>query len=191
MLGRLLLFALVALAAAPTALADGGSAPVAAEGVVAPGGKIRYLTLANGRSTTVNASRPNGVVIRWRDIRGHWAIPGVTIDGTAGGLSGDGRTLVLIRPQTAPVPRRSVFQVVRTSDLAPLHRVVLKGNFDFDPLSPNGSRLYLIQHVSQQNLSHYVVRAYDLARQRLLPGRIADRAQRGWVMAGYPLARAT
>jgi hypothetical protein len=193
MLRRLLPLVLVALVTAPAAFGDGGGgAPLASEGVVvAPGGKIRYATLANGRSTTVNASRLNGVVLRWRDIRGHWGIPGVTVGGVAGGLSGDGRTLVLVPSQTAPLPTRSVFQVVRTSDLAPLQRVVLKGIFDFDALSPDGSRLYLIQHVSQQNLSHYVVRAYDLARRRLLPGRIADRTQRGWVMAGYPLARAT
>jgi hypothetical protein len=191
MLRRLLPLALLALVAVPVALADGGTAPIAPEGVLAPGGKIRYLTLANGRSTTVNASRSNGVVIRWRDIRGHWGIPGVTINGTAGGLSSNGRTLVLIRPQTAPVVTRSAFLVVRTSDLAPLQRVVLKGNFSFDVLSPDGSRLYLIQYVSQRNLSRYVVRAYDLAHRRLLPGRIADRTQRGWVMAGYPVARAT
>jgi hypothetical protein len=191
MLGRLLPFALVALVAAPIALADGGSAPVAAEGVVAPGGKIRYATLTNGRSTTVNASRTNGVVIRWRDIRGHWAVPGVAFDGTAGGLSGDGRTLVLVQARTAPIPTRSVFQVVRTTDLAPVQRVVLKGNFAFDALSPDGSQLYLIQRVSQQNLSRYVVRAYSLDRRRLLPGRIADRTQRGWVMAGYPVTRGT
>jgi hypothetical protein len=192
MLRRLLPLALVSLVVVPAALADGGGgAPISSEGVVAPGGKIRYLAVANGRSTTVNASHLNGVVLRWRDIRGHWGIPGVTINGVAGGLSGDGRTLVLVRAQTAPAPTRSVFLVVRTSDLAPLQRVVLKGSFDFDALSPDGSRLYLIQHVSQRNLSRYVVRAYDLARRRLLPGRIADRTQRGWVMAGYPLARAT
>jgi hypothetical protein len=191
MLRRLLPLVLVALVAVPTALADGGTAPIASNGVLTPNGKIRYLTLASGRSTTVNASRPNGVVVRWRDLRGHWAVPGVAFDGTAGGLSGDGRTLVLIRPQTARLPTSSAFMVVRTSDLAPLQRVVLRGNFEFDALSPDGSRLYLIERVSQQNLSRYVVRAYDLVRGRLLPGRIADRTQRGWVMAGYPVTRAT
>lgn len=190
MLRRLLPFA-VALVAVPTAFADGGSAPVAAEGVLAPGGKIRYAALTNGRSTTVNASHLNGVVIQWRDIRGRWQIPGVAFDGTAGGLSGDGRTLVLMRLQTAPIPTRSVFQVMRTSDLAPVQRVVLNGNFAYDALSPDGSRLYLIEHVSSSNLSRYIVRAYALDERRLLPGRIADRTQRGWVMAGYPVTRAT
>ena len=192
MLRRLLPIALVALAVPAAALADGGAAPIAARGVIAPGGKIRYATLTpNSRSTTVNASRLNGVVVRWRDIRGRWAVPGVTLDGTPGGLSGDGRTLVLMRPERVPFPTRSVFQVVRTSDLAPLQRVVLKGNFAFDALSPDGSRLYLIQRVSQQNLSRYIVRAYALDERRLLPGAIADKAQRGWVMAGYPVRRVT
>jgi hypothetical protein len=191
MLRRLLPLVVVVLVAAPSALADGGSAPVAAEGVLGPGGKVRYATLTNGGSTTVNASHPNGVVIRWRDIRGRWAVPGVAFDGTAGGLSGDGRTLVLMRISTAPVQTRSVFLVLRTRDLAPLRRIVLKGNFAFDALSPDGSRLYLIQHVSQQNLTRYVVRAYALDQHRLLPGVIADRTQRGWVMAGSPVTRAT
>jgi hypothetical protein len=190
-LRHLLPLGLISLVVVPAALADGATAPISSEAVVAPGGKIRYLSLENGRSTTVNAGHLNGVILRWRDIRGRWGIPGVTIDGAPGGLSGDGRTLVLVRPQTGPVPTRSVFLVVRTSDLAPLQRVVLRGTFEFDALSPDGSRLYLIERVSQRNLSRYVVRAYDLARRRLLPGRIADRTQRGWVMAGYPVARAT
>src|SRR5205085_2238306 len=51
--------------------------------------------------------------------------------------------------------------------------------------------LYLIQHVSATNLDRYLVREYDLFADRLLPGAIADRTQRGWVMQGAPLARAT
>jgi hypothetical protein len=92
---------------------------------------------------------------------------------------------------TAPVQTRSVFLVVRTRDLVPLRRIVLTGNFAFDALSPDGSRLYLIEHVAQQDLTRYVVRAYAVDQGRLLPGVIADRAQRGWVMAGYPVTRAT
>ena len=191
MLRRLLPLAVVALVAAPVALADGGAATVAASPLLAPGGKTHYVALTSGRTTTLNLSRRNGVVIRWRDIRGRWNIPGVTLNGAPGGLSADGRTLVLVHLPTAPVPTRSVFQVVRTRDFAPLRRIVLKGSFSYDALSPDGSRLYLIQHVSQQNLSRYVVRAYALDQGRLLPGRIADRTQRGWVMAGYPVARVT
>jgi hypothetical protein len=52
------------------------------------------------------------------------------------------------------------------------------------------SRLYLVQYLHGQ-LDHYVVRAYDLHGDRLLPGRIADRTQRSWVMQGSPVTRTT
>jgi hypothetical protein len=130
-------------------------------------------------------------LLRARSLRGAWAVPGVALDGTPGGLSSDGETLVLARPSRLDYPRWSDFRVVRTRDLAPVQRVRLRGSFSYDALSPDGSRLYLIQHVKDPNLTRYVVRVYDLVRRRLLPGRIADRAQRGWVMAGWPVTRAT
>jgi hypothetical protein len=34
------------------------------------------------------------------------------------------------------------------------------------------------------------VRAYDIASNTLLPGRVADRTQKNWVMEGYPISRA-
>src|SRR5207237_9095212 len=84
---------------------------------------------------------------------------------------------------------KSPFLIVDTKTLQTRGYVTLKGDFAFDALSPDARTLYLIQHVSRDDLSHYVVRAYDLEADRLLPGAIADRAQRGWVMAGYPMAR--
>src|SRR5919199_303279 len=84
MIRRLLPLVVGALVAAPVALADGGPAPTAAYGVLGPGGKIRFATLLSGRHTTVNASRTNGVVLRWRDVRGRWGVPGVASDGTDG-----------------------------------------------------------------------------------------------------------
>jgi hypothetical protein len=85
----------------------------------------------------------------------------------------------------------SRFLLVDTDDLAPRSTISLKGTFGFDALSPDGSRLYLIQHMSTDDINHYVVRAYDLAAGRLLPGRIADRTQKGWVMQGFAVNRAT
>ena len=55
MLRRLLPFVVVALAAAPAALADGGSAPPATqsgEGVLAPGGGVRYVAVPSGPTPT-------------------------------------------------------------------------------------------------------------------------------------------
>jgi hypothetical protein len=39
--------------------------------------------------------------------------------------------------------------------------------------------------------THYIVRSYDLRKDRLVDGRIADKTQQGWVMSGYPMTRAT
>src|SRR5207237_417148 len=52
MLRRLLPLALVALVVVPAALADGSPAPPAADGVLAPGGKARYLAV-NDRGRTM------------------------------------------------------------------------------------------------------------------------------------------
>lgn len=49
----------------------------------------------------------------------------------------------------------------------------------------------LIEHSSTTNTDKYTVRAYNLEQRRLLPGVIADRTQRGWIMQGIPIARAT
>ena len=52
----------------------------------------------------------------------------------------------------------------------------------------DGRMLYLIEHRSS-DLQHYVVRAYDLGAQQLVPGRIADKAQSSWVMARWVNSR--
>jgi hypothetical protein len=70
---------------------------------------------------------------------------------------------------------------------------VLRGSFSLDALSPDGSRLYLIQYEygSQGDLTDYVVRDYDLHTGRLVPGKIADRSEHEQAMAGTPLTRTT
>jgi hypothetical protein len=67
----------------------------------------------------------------------------------------------------------------------------LAGRYAYDALSPDGKTLYLTQYVDKDNAERYVVRAYDLEHQRLLPGRIADRTQRSWVMEGFATTRTT
>jgi hypothetical protein len=192
MLRRLLPLAVLALVAAPMALADGPPVPSGADGVLAPGGKVRYLAVSDRGQTMVEQIQVAGVhLLRAKSLPGTWTVPGVALDGTAGGLSADGKTLVLSGPVAWGEAKWSDFEVVRTNNLASVQRVHLRGSFSYDALSPDGSRLYLIQHVQDPMLSRYVVRAYDLLRGRLLPGRIADRAQRAWVMTGYPLTRAT
>jgi hypothetical protein len=122
-----------------------------------------------------------------------WGVPMVTLNSGLGGLSTNGRVLVLsdnVQP-TGTLRSRSRFAVVDTKTLSVSRLVSLPGDFSFDALSPQGKTLFLIDHVSKQDVTKYQVRAYDLGAGRLLPRVIADKTQKGWVMSGMPVTRAT
>ena len=192
------LFALTFLSAA--AAADGGPTPGTVEGGAGVlGSDVRYVTVGTGRETTLEAVQLNGgKVVRWTNLPGSWGIPAVTFDGTTGGLAKNRSRLVLGQNGFGTCTKVRCTMLRTTSHFAifnpkTLSRkiVALKGDFAFDALSPNGRMLYLIEHRSSTNLTRYLVRGYDLTRSRLLPGAIADRTQRGWVMTGTPVSRAT
>jgi hypothetical protein len=186
---------LVALVLVPTALAAGpspGVAQDASQGVQLPEGDVSYVAESNGAGTTLRAVRESdGRVLLERSWRASWGIPLVTFDGTTGGLSPDGRVLVLAdASQYSGTLRASTrFLVVDTGTLRTRAQLELRGDFGYDALSPDGKTLYLVRHLSSADGFRYVVRAYDLAHNRLLPGRIADRTQRDWLMQGFPLDR--
>ena len=189
---RLAVLALCVFASsAPAALAD-GPMPFAVQGgpgVVSPDGSLRYLTLGTGSNTVLaEVQTKDGMLRNETTLLGSYGIPAITWD-LAGGLSRDGRTLVVGTPAFTTTTSR--FLVLDTRTLRVRNGIVLEGSFAFDALSPDASRVYLIQHTEAKygDDSHYVVRAYDLRTNALLPGRVADRTQKSWVMDGYPLAR--
>src|SRR5436190_1451998 len=75
-------------------------------------------------------------------------------------------------------PTESRFLFVDPKTLSLRKEAVLGGDFSYDALSPDGGRLYLIQHRNVLDQIHYVVRAYDVRSETLLPGRVADRTQK-------------
>jgi hypothetical protein len=188
--------ALALFVLAPAARADGPQASPGLiqgwTGVTAAGLSFRFVTLPAGNSTVLaQVRRSTGRVWGFRSFAGFWGIPQIANDGTAGGLSRDGKVVVLARWDPRSYARRSSqFLLVSTRSFRVWRRVTLKGDFDFDALSPGARTLYLIEHVSTSDLTRYRVRAYDLAEQRLLPRVVADRRQAGWTMQGYPVTRA-
>lgn len=124
---------------------------------------------------------------RHATVSGSYGIPTMITANTTLGLFRDGSRFVL---QSTGIQTHTSFVVVRVSDFRVAQTISLDGSYAFDALSPNGRMLYLIEHRSS-DLQHYVVRAYDLEAQRLLPGRIADKTQASWLMQGYPVARVT
>jgi hypothetical protein len=200
MLRRLVvsLVALAALTLAPAAVADGGGpSPGLMDGwtgVTTVRTPLRFISLPFGRGTMIVATQKNGGrAVVWRQLRGHWGVSMVAADGTTGGLSRDGRLLVLAewsppRNGLRPISR---FMLLNAKTLGVWRTLTLRGDFAFDALSPGGRTLYLIKHVPGKDLSRYQVRAYDFATSRLEPRVIADRRQASWVMRGYPLRRVT
>jgi hypothetical protein len=167
-----------------------GPWPGLAQGVTSAQTGVRYTASRSDGQTVVRATRAGRVLASVR-LDGFWGIPAVTSTGVAGGLSPDGRLLVLSEPPSYEGLRsHSRFQVLSAATLSPEQSIVLDGEFGFDVLSPDARTLYVIQHRSRADLVSYVVRGYDLRQDRLLPGVIVAKGE-GATMRGYPVARAT
>ncbi len=181
----------IALVGAGAALGV-GPWPGLAVGVTASDGSVRFVARTAGSSTVVTATRVRDhQALRVARVEGTFGIPAVTVNGAPGGLSADGRTLVLAEtPSFQALRRQSRFVVLSTATLRPIRTVSLRGDFGFDALSPDARTLYLIQHRSTTAVS-YSVRAFDLRSFQLLPRPIVDKTEVDQSMSGYPVARAT
>ncbi len=189
-----LVAALVAVLVPAAARADGLPVlgiDVGSTGVASSSGGFRYVTVPAGSRTIVErVAQHGGQVLAWRSLRGNFTIPAVAYDGSAGGLSADGTTLVLIEPRTS-FPRAATKLLVLSSDgLKPLRAVKLKGDFSFDAVSPDGTWLYFIHYISPNDPTRYLVQAYDMRRGRLIAKPIIDPDEPGEKMRGNPLSRA-
>jgi DNA-binding beta-propeller fold protein YncE len=161
-------------------------------GVVAHSGDTRYVTVpANGNTIVARVNPHGGRILASRLLRGTFTIPAVAYDGSAAGLSADGRTLVLIQPRASFPRAQTPLMVVDAQRLRTLQVVRLDGDFSFDAVSPRGSLVYLIEYTSPTDPTRYRVRAYDLAADRLLARPVVDPREPGEKMGGSPLTRAT
>ncbi|MDX6369467.1 MAG: hypothetical protein QOG93_969 [Gaiellaceae bacterium] len=163
-----------------------------ATGVAIPGGPDRYVTIPAGSNTILaRVSQDGGRILASRLLQGTFTIPAVAYDGSAGGISGDGRTLVLISSRTTFPRAQTTFALIDTPQLAPRGRITLQGDFSFDAISPRGASLYLIQYTSALDPTQYLVRNYDLTARRLVTAPVVDPHEPGEKMRGQPLTRAT
>jgi hypothetical protein len=181
---------------AAVAAADGGGASpgvvFGSPGVLSNDGKLRYLALMAGRGTLVEAVTTRGArVAQARFLRGWYGVPAVAYDGSTGGLTRNGRRLVLASPP--PSARRPVtrFLVLDPRTLRTRALLRLRGNFAFDAISPGGSLLYLIQYLGQPGPAgqRYAVRALNLNTRKLYRGSIVDRREPNEKMTGTAVTR--
>jgi hypothetical protein len=198
--------------AAPEADAKGLGPTAAPDGVTVAGSPYRYVSLhpntAGAPTVVERIDRDGGRVDRWWYLRGNYYIPAVAYDGSGGGLSVDGRSLVLTRFKFGYPPRETRFAVLDTAlHLRPhrheqnkprhaISRIDLPGYFSFDAISPDGSTIYLIEHGLSADrkavrFAEYEVRAFDVESGRLLPEPIVDPDEPEERMEGLPVSRAT
>jgi hypothetical protein len=185
--------ALVAALVPAAARADGLPVlgiDVGNSGVSSSSDAVRYVTIPAGSKTIVErVAQRGGQVLAWRSLRGTFTIPAVAYDGSAGGLSADGTTLVLIEPRTSFPHAATKLLVLNSDGLKPLRAVKLQGDFSFDAVSPDGSWLYFIHYISPNDPTRYLVQAYDMRRGRLMAKPIIDPDEPGEKMRGNPLSR--
>jgi hypothetical protein len=187
------LAALVLVVPATPTAADGLPLPVedSPNGVVSHDRLNRYLTVSLGGRTAVIAQRAkDGAVTSRTDLPGRFGVPLVAYDSTAGGVSANGRTLVLVRPRAGFPRATTTFAVMATKPFVRLRRIIrLRGDFSYDALSPDGRSLFLINYISPGDPTKYRVRVYDLARNRLDPKPIVDPREPPDEMNGLPVTR--
>jgi hypothetical protein len=190
-------FALVAmclgLAAPGVALGAGGPvAPIQGQGngISVAASPYRFVALGAGPRTVVQALSRSGPVRSSIRVPGSYGIPGVGYNGSTTGLSADGGTLVLASMFGNNTPRTTRLIVLGAPHLTLRSKIVLRGWFTVDAISPTGHFLYLI-HYPSADISKYEVRAYDLAHHRLLSAPIVDPHDRGEAMTGFAVSRAT
>jgi hypothetical protein len=197
-MGRALVLAVLAALAGGTfagiARADGLpvlGVDVGGAGVTSLNTPSRFVTIPSRRDTVVaRLAKRGGSIFAARTVSGTFTIPAVAYDRTAGGLSGDGRTLVLIEPRQAFPRRETTLLVLDALRLRPERLIELPGDFSFDAISPHGRWLYLIEYLSPGDPTRYDVRAYDVRAGTLAPEPIVDPHERGEQMRGRPLSRA-
>jgi len=186
---RILVLAATGLALATAASAKGPALGVSTgpQGVLAPSGKVKYVAMgARGGGTVVRAIRlTDRTIVRSRTIPGRFGVAVITFDGSRGGVSADGETLVLPSLDRGETTR---FAVVSTRTLRVQKVITLDGLFTYDAISPDGRILYLIEYLSDTN---YRVRAVNVATGGLYEQVVVDKREAGEPMAGYPVTRAT
>jgi hypothetical protein len=153
--------------------------------VASPDGKLAYRAAVSHNRTTVTMLR-RGRRIDTLRLDGSFGFPAPTNAGVGEGLSHDGRTLVLARADAL-----GRFAVLDARTLRVRRMIALRGQFTYDALSPTASTLFLIQHLPSNAGDRYDVRAYDLARGRLLKQVVFDRREESGSMTGWAVGRAT
>ena len=129
-------------------------------------------------------------------LDGRWSLPTVGLDPVPGGRSLDDSTFALVgdRADGDGAGDVSRFAIVRAAvppadgPLQLVRTIELNGAFDFDALSPNGSILYVIEHLATVK-GAYQVRSIPVATGVMDPQVVVDKRNIDETMAGAPVTQ--
>jgi hypothetical protein len=126
---------------------------------------------------------------RSRSVDGAWKLPGIGQDPLPGGVSVDGSTIVLV--ESTPHPERTATRFAILANDDPARVIELPGSLEFDALSPDGSILYVIEHLPAPPEARYQVRAVDVPTGLMRDTVIVDKRNVDASMGGYPITQET
>ena len=151
-----------------------------------PWGALDGKHLYSVRNTTLSDIDPlTGSTTRTLRLPYNFQLPMVTASGIAGGLSQNGRWLVLSHQPDQIDTFGSHMMVVDTSLMKTAVPVDLQGSFQFDAISNDGQRIYMIEYLSGAN---YRVRMYNVAAHQLDPTIVVDKSDPKEAMTGIRLS---
>lgn len=122
-------------------------------------------------------------------VDGSWRLPTIGPDPVPVGLALGGSTIVLVENVEPGTGGRTRFAILERGFTTKPRIIELAGRFDYDALSPDGSVLYVVEHLDTDAGGRYQVRAVELPKGTLRDGAIVDKRNIDEVMAGYPLAQ--
>jgi hypothetical protein len=139
-----------------------------------------------GSGALVDLDPQTGASLHRMQLPGHFELPPATVTGVPGGLSQNGRWLVLesFDATSDGVRTGTHLLIVDTSYARAARQINLNGFFEFDAVSNDGQRIFLIEYLDG---NQYHVRFYDLGSGRLDPNVIFDKSDGSSAMAGVRL----
>jgi hypothetical protein len=150
-------------------------------------GKLRFLlpagiTAADGRLHFAAHAGRVGTVVSRHAVRSGALEDSFLLDGRwrLAGVSPKGRYVALSRRSA---DRSRTWIEIRSASGKPAHSLALRGDFEVETVSRDGERLFLIEHLRGNGSPRYLVRLFDLTRERLASAPLRGKGEPS-VMAG-------
>ena len=157
-------------------------------GLPSPDGKHFYALNAKALQ---DIDPRSGAVLRTTPLHGSFELPPATIGGAPGGLSQNGRWLVLqsferANGQTVP-PTASHMLLIDLKKFEVTDRINLPGYFAFDAVKNDGLGVYVIEYTNAAD-AHYRVRVFETPTGQLGSYTVADKGDPNEPMTGVRLS---